>query len=139
MKLSSPSRKPVSRAAARNAVIVNQLATPGLGSIIAGRWLAGFGQLALSVVGFLMITVWFFEVMIQYYGQISGDVQLHPVEWIGGWGAILFVASWFWSAVTSFSLLREASRNSLKSLESLETEHISPPVLDLSGKPPRQL
>ncbi|MGA3163776.1 MAG: hypothetical protein ABSD77_06220 [Verrucomicrobiota bacterium] len=138
MKPSSPSRKPVSRAAARNAVIVNQLATPGLGSLIAGRWLAGFGQLALSVAGFVMITVWFFEEMIQYYGQISGDVQPHPVGWIGEWGAILFAGSWFWAAVTSFSLLREASRNSLESLESLETEPISPPVLDLSGKPPKQ-
>ena len=85
-----------------------------------------------------MITVWFFEEMIQYYGQISGDVQPHPVGWIGEWGAILFVVSWFWAAVTSFSLLREASRNSLKSLESLETERIPPPVLDLSGKPPKQ-
>lgn len=138
MKPFSPSRKPVSRAAARNAVIVNQLATPGLGSLVAGRWLAGFGQLALSVAGFVMIAVWFFEIMFQYYGQISGDVQPHPVGWIGEWGAILFAVSWFWAAVTSVSLLREASRNSLKSFENFETEHTSPPVLDLSGKPPKQ-
>ena len=138
MKPSFPSRKPVSHAAARNAVIVNQLATPGLGSIIAGRWIAGIGQLTLSVTGFVMIAVWFFEVMFQYYGQISGNVQPHPVGWIGEWGAILFAVSWLWSLVTSISLLREASRNSLKLLESLETEQISPPVLDLSGKPPKQ-
>ena len=138
MKPSSPSRKPVSHITARNAVIVNQLATPGLGSLVAGRWLAGLGQLALSVTGFMMIAVWFFEIMSQYYGQISGGMQPHPVGWIGEWGAILFVVSWFWAAVTSFSLLREASRNSLKSLESFETECISPPVLDLSGKPPKQ-
>jgi len=138
MKPFSPSRKLVSHTTARNAVIVNQLATPGLGSLIAGRWIAGIGQLALSVAGFIMITVWFFEEMIQYYGQISGNVQPHPVGWIGEWGAILFVVSWLWSLVTSISLLREASRNSLKSLESLETEHISPPVLDSSDKPPKQ-
>ena len=128
----------LSRARAMSCVLANQLATPGLGSLIAGRWLAGFGQLVLSVAGFVMITVWFFEIMFQYYGQISGSVQPHPVGWIGEWGAILFAVSWLWSLVTSISLLREASRNSLKSFESLETEHISPPVLDLSGKPPEQ-
>lgn len=53
-------------------------------------------------------------------------------------GVGICALAWFWAVVTSFSLLREASRNSLKSLESWETEHISPPVLDLSGKPPKQ-
>ena len=140
MKPSSPRRKPVSHAAARNAVIVNQLATPGLGSLMAGRWLAGTGKLALSVTGCVMIAVWFFKVIIQYYGLMFGEEQPRlPKLALLEAGAILFALSWFWAAVTSFSLLREASRNSLKSLESLETERIPPPVLDLSGKPPKQL
>ena len=103
-------QKPASPAAARNAVLVNQLATPGLGSLMAGRWLAGFGQLALAVAGFVMVVVWFFEIMIQYYGQVTGDVQMRPVGWIGEIGAILFVASWFWALVTSISLLRQANK-----------------------------
>ena len=139
MKLSSPSRNPGSHPTARNALIVNQLATPGLGSIIAGRWLAGLGQLALSVTGFVMIAVWFFKVIVQYYGLMFGEEQprLSKMALLEA-GAILFALSWFWSLVTSISLMREASRNSLESLESFETEHISPPVLDLSGKPPKQ-
>jgi hypothetical protein len=139
MKPSSPSRKPVSRAAARNAVIVNQLATPGLGSLMAGRWLTGTGQLLLALAGFTLMIVWFIQMMVRYYGLMFGGAQpCLPKLALLEVGASLFALSWFWSAVTSFSLLREASRSSLKSLESLETEHISPPVLDLPGKPPKQ-
>ena len=106
-----PTRKPVDTVAARNAALVNQLATPGLGSLMAGRWIAGSGQLALAVAGFVMVVVWFFNVMIQYYDEIGGDVQPHPVGWIGETGGILFVASWFWALLTSISLLLEARRN----------------------------
>ncbi len=134
MKPSSPQpdRKPVSRAAARNAMLVNQLATPGLGSLMARRWLAGLGQLILAVAGFVMVVVWFFEVIIQYYGQINGDVQSHPVGWIGASGAILFVASWLWSLVTSVSLLLQA-----KSKEPVAAKPVPPPMTDLPGQPPK--
>jgi len=104
-------RKPVDTVSARNAALVNLLATPGLGSLMAGRWIAGSGQLALAVAGFVMVVVWFFKVMIQYYGEIGGDVQPHPVGWLGVTGGIVFVASWFWSLVTSISLFIEAHRN----------------------------
>ncbi len=106
-----PRRKPVDTVNARNAALVNQLATPGLGSLMAGRWVAGSGQLALAVAGFVLVVVWFFKVMIQYYGEIGGDVQPHPVGWIGVTGGILFVVSWFWALVTSISLFFEARRN----------------------------
>ena len=106
-----PKRKPVDGARARNAALINQCATPGLGSLMAGRWIAGSGQLALAVAGFVMVMVWFFKIMIQYLGQISGDVQPHPVGWIGMTGGILFVASWLWAWVTSISLFFEARRN----------------------------
>ncbi len=106
-----PGRKPVDIVSARNAALVNQLATPGLGSLMAGRWIAGSGQLALAVAGFIMVVVWFFKVMIQYYDQIGGDAQPHPVGWIGVTGGIVFVASWFWALVTSISLFIEARRS----------------------------
>jgi len=106
-----PKRKPVDSAGARNAALVNQCATPGLGSLMAGRWIAGSGQLALAVAGFVMVIVWFFKIMIQYFGQITGDVQPHPVGWIGMTGGIMFVASWLWAWVTSISLFFEARRN----------------------------
>ena len=55
MKPSSPGRKPVSRAKAKNAAMLNLLATPGLGSLLCGRWIAGIGQLALAFAGFAIV------------------------------------------------------------------------------------
>jgi 4a-hydroxytetrahydrobiopterin dehydratase len=109
--------KKISRAKARNAALLNQLATPGLGSLIAGRWFAGGGQLLLSLAGFALVLVWFFEEMSQFYGQINGSVEVHPIGRILAAGAALFALAWGWSLGTSFSLMREASKVSLESLE----------------------
>ncbi len=99
-------------------MLLNQLATPGLGSLMARRWLAGTGQLVLSLAGFGYVILWFLKLMMQFYGQINGDVVVRPVGRFGLIGAGLFVLGWAWSLVTSFSLLREASKVSLESLES---------------------
>jgi 4a-hydroxytetrahydrobiopterin dehydratase len=118
MKPSSPRRKPVSRAKAKNAAMLNLLATPGLGSLLCGRWIAGIGQLVLACVGFTLVVVWFFKEMIPYYGLMFGDEPPHlPSLKALAEGATLFVASWLWSAVTSVSLLREASAGGLQSLK----------------------
>lgn len=113
MKPSSPrgSRKPLSTATARNAVLINLLATPGLGTLMAGRLVMGVGQLMLAVAGFGFIVVWFLALLRQYYGQIIGDVPVTPIAWLGETGAVLFIAAWGWSLVTSISLVREARRN----------------------------
>jgi hypothetical protein len=124
--------KPVSRSAAHNAALLNQLATPGLGSLMAGRWLAGIGQLVLAVAGFVMIMVWFFEVVIQYYGQITGGTPVRSVGWIGVAGGIVFVASWCWALVTSLSLLRQA-----KVEEAVAPQPAPPRMTDLPGQPPQ--
>ncbi len=118
MKPSSPHRKPVSRAKARNAAMLNLLATPGLGSLLCGRWMAGSGQLVFACAGFALVAVWFFKEMIPYYGLMFGDEppRLPGLKMLAE-GAALFAAAWLWSAATSWSLLREASANSLQSLK----------------------
>jgi 4a-hydroxytetrahydrobiopterin dehydratase len=118
------SDRPLTRARAITCAVTNQFVTPGLGSLMGKRWIAGCGQIILSSASCVLILVWFFKILIQYYGQISGDVKPHPVGWIGVWGAILFVVSWLWSAITSFSLLREAAKVNLKSIE----KSAAPPV-----------
>jgi 4a-hydroxytetrahydrobiopterin dehydratase len=110
--------KKISRVKARNAMMMNQLATPGLGSLMARRWFVGSGQLLLAVAGFGLVMTWFVQEMTQFYGQISGNVVVHPIGGILLAGSILFSLAWLWSLVTSFSLLREASQVSLESLES---------------------
>jgi hypothetical protein len=98
----------LSRSAARNATLLNQCATPGLGSLLAGRRLAGLGQLLLAVAGFLMIIGWFVLLAIQMYQQLVNDVPPQSVARLGWMGAVLFAVAWLWSLVTSMSLLREA-------------------------------
>jgi 4a-hydroxytetrahydrobiopterin dehydratase len=109
MKLFSPKGQPISRTRARNAALLNLLATPGLGSLIARRWIAGAGQLLLSITGFMLFLVWFIKEMTQFYGQISGDVEVRPVWNYLFTGLALFGVAWVWSAVTGISLMREAS------------------------------
>jgi hypothetical protein len=99
---------------------------------MARRWIAGSGQLALAVTGCGMILVWFFKVMILYYGQISGGAPKHPVNWgMFVAGAIIFMVSWLWALVTSFSLFFEARRNATAEfLEKIEsTGGSAPPKL----------
>src|ERR1700690_686027 len=108
MKLFSPTGKIISHPAARNAALVNLLATPGLGSLMARRWLAGGGQLALALAGFALFIVWFVKVMIEYYGQIGSDAPITSVHWkMAVVGTALFIVAWLWSAITSLSLMRE--------------------------------
>lgn len=108
--------KPLTFAAARNAALVNQLATPGLGTLMVGRIALGCSQLALAIAGFLAVLTWFGCVLHQYYGQISGDVTVRPVAWLGISGGILFIASWVWALFTSLGLIREARRSSVPPL-----------------------
>ena len=111
--------KKISRAKARNAAWLNQLATPGLGSVIAGRWIAGTGQLLLSIAGCGLVMFWFIKEMIPYYRLMFSDAPPNlPSFKLLAVGAVLFVLAWIWSLVTSVSLMNEAAKVSLASLKS---------------------
>jgi 4a-hydroxytetrahydrobiopterin dehydratase len=97
--------------------MLNQLATPGLGSLAARRWQAGAGQLALALAGFALIMVWFVRVMIGFYGQISGGEPVLADGRLGLIGGGLFALAWGWSWVTSLSLLRESAQANLESVK----------------------
>ena len=106
------SRRPLTPASARNYALLNQLATPGLGSLLGGRWLAGSGQLILALAGFCLIIAWFVKVMLLFYQQIESNANPAPgsVAWLGESGAATFAVAWIWSLFTSLSLLREARK-----------------------------
>ncbi len=99
-------RKPVSHARARNAALLNQLATPGLGSLLCGRWIAGAGQLALALAGCALILAWFFREMSAYYGMMFSDAapdqpNIKTLEagqfcwWSHGFGHWQPVSAWY--------------------------------------------
>ena len=78
---------------------------------MAGRRLAGIGQLLLAVVGFVMVLGWFVLLALQMYNELTNDAQPKSVAWLGEWGAAIFAAAWLWSLSTSLSILREGRAN----------------------------
>jgi 4a-hydroxytetrahydrobiopterin dehydratase len=111
---------------ARNALL-NILMFPGLGSLLAGRRLVGIGQIILVIAGSVMLLVWLYKVLTQYYSLMFGDVQPQTVGWIGETGGVLFVISWLWASVTSLSLFREVAAQESQPLENFA----APPPLKL--------
>jgi hypothetical protein len=90
---------------ARNALLMNLFATPGLGTLMAGKVVSGLVQLALAVTGFALVLIWFIRVMIQYYQLAGGeDVSgnLHPG--IAITGGIIFAVAWLWGFATGVQL-----------------------------------
>ena len=79
---------------------------------MAGKIVAGLGQLALAGAGFVLVMVWFAGLMIRYYGLMFGNEQpgFNPHAWVGATGAILFIIAWLWALATGVGLVRSASR-----------------------------
>jgi hypothetical protein len=97
--------------AAVNCLIVNQFATPGLGSLMARRYLAGIVQLLLSVSGFCLVLVWFVQMGFRTYRLVMElPPEIEHYSWMGGVGALLFLVSWLLAWFTSLSVLREARK-----------------------------
>lgn len=115
----SLARKKISHTKARNAALLNQLASPGLGSLLAGRWLAGCGQLLVFLAGFMVYCAWAINNLKQYYSLMFSDAPVQNVGWNRtAWiGVGLCAAGWFWSLATSLSLLREADRARVEPLK----------------------
>jgi len=97
---------------ARNCLLVNQFATPGLGSLMGRRILAGILQLTLALIGFGGFVGWFIQRMIDLYRQTDEfpSPPAHHLPLLEP-SLIIFAASWCLSWITSLQLLREAKRN----------------------------
>jgi 4a-hydroxytetrahydrobiopterin dehydratase len=108
-------------------VILNLLILPGLGSLRARRWFAGFAQITLVLLGAAIMFVWLFKELSQYYRLMFDDVKPQTVGWLGVLGGILGGISWLWAAVTSFDYYRANS-----SRASYLFENSSPPKLKSS-------
>ncbi len=114
MKISSVPgpRQPLSRAQALNCLLVNQFATPGLGSLMAHRWLPGLAQLGIFLGGFFCTVGWFVQRSFATYRLVTGLPEQPPrFPWLGAWAFGLAFAGWLLSWITSVGLLREARSN----------------------------
>jgi hypothetical protein len=123
----SSAPKSTSRTAARNATLLNLLATPGLGSLVARRWVEGIGQLILSVTGFILVVIWFVRVMVPYYGLMLSDTPPPPVNFKPlGIGFSLFALAWVWSLFTSLSLSRKTAQQDVDSMKFFSAGQLKP-------------
>ncbi len=121
--------KPLTRVRAWTCVLVNQLATPGLGSYWAGRKRAGGGQVCLALAGFFFFLGWLFE----YLRRVTLAAMDEPLPagngaWMAWSAVICFGVAWVWALFTSISLLRQAGREEASSAAGV------PPLL--AGAPP---
>lgn len=90
----------------------NQLATPGLGTWLAGRRVTGALQMALAFAGFLIFSAAILGLVREAWeAAASVDAGL-PIRLPAWWrlGLLAFGLAWLWSGVTGLALWREARR-----------------------------
>jgi hypothetical protein len=97
---------------------MNQLAFPGLGTIMAGRR-TGYLQALIMVIGFILATgymVWFIICITRLaLGETANEAewtaQYHRYGWAGKYGLALCIVAWCWSLVSSIGILRQSRQN----------------------------
>jgi len=90
------------------AIVINQLATPGLGSWIAGHRIAGAGQLTLAIAGFLYFLVNCIRLVTDSVNAATqGNAPPPFPEQAVKLTLLLFGIAWLWSGITSLQLWRE--------------------------------
>ena len=96
---------------------INQLAFPGLGTIMAGRR-AGWPQAALMVAGFCLtmaFLLWYLWCCFRYVWESSWDAgdwhaQFAPYYWVLHRGLLLCGVAWCWALFDSVAIMRAARR-----------------------------
>jgi hypothetical protein len=94
--------KTLDRAAIKVCVGINLLATPGLGTIMAGRYLVGAMQLLLACAGFLLFLCW---IWLLLRSAMAGQTDVGQ-NWLWQWALVSFGLSWLWALWSSVVMLR---------------------------------
>src|SRR3954470_3382853 len=107
-----PKPKLLSRSKAWTCVIINQLAFPGMGTVIAGRR-SGYVQGAVMLAGFFLtmgFMVSYFANLFSFIAHSEGSrpdfLELcRPYAWAGLSGLALCLIAWCWAMVSSLVIL----------------------------------
>ena len=102
-------------------VLINQLAFPGMGTVMAGHR-CGYIQATLMVAGFCLVMgfmLWFLLCTGRYlagapWTEEQFAAQYRPYAWMWKVGVLLCLVSWFWALVSSLELLRRHKPGSSK-------------------------
>jgi len=118
MKPSSGTKK-TKHTKARNATLLNLLGTPGFGSLLAGKVVAGLGQLFIFLAGFTLFCIWAVVNMINYSHLAFDEAPPEPNRW-GGRAVVglgLCGVAWVWSLFTSLQLIKAARQGDIDTLK----------------------
>jgi len=108
-------------------VLINQCATPGLGSLMAGCYIAGAGQLLLSLAGAAFILVWFANVLKVAYTLMESTGEPDLRHWVGLTGFGLLFLAWGWAWISSVSILRRVNLDLQNRMNSAQNQSTPPP------------
>jgi hypothetical protein len=116
------------------ACVLQNLATPGIGSLKAQRMFAGVCQLSLAIVSGFFICAWVISWCYRIY-EAQNDETLPPDSsgWLLKWAIGFFLASWLWAMATCVNLLLQTKASGRSNMEKV------PPRLNLPDKPPKLL
>ncbi len=113
-------QKALSASKAWGYLALNQLAFPGAGTVMGGRR-EGYAQAIVMVIGFLLTMVYFAIIISSVMNSMldpnggMNEQQLHAhfhrVAWAGKGGGILCTFAWFWSLISSISMLRNVQKD----------------------------
>jgi hypothetical protein len=92
---------------------INQLAFPGMGTVMAGRW-TGYLQAVVMLIGFgltmmYMLAVIHGAVELAMSGAMTEEsfrASYHQNSWALKWGLLLSALAWIWSLVSSILIVR---------------------------------
>jgi hypothetical protein len=114
---------------------MQNLATPGIGSLKARRIFEGICQLLLAIASCFLVCAWVIGWSYRIYqAQIGETVSQNSSGWLLKWGIICFGVSWLWALITCASLVLQA-----KAAERKTPQKVPPRLADLSDKPPKLL
>jgi hypothetical protein len=127
--MSASSERPLSRDRAWACIRLN-VATPGVGSIRAGRIFTGLCQLLLLITGTVLICAWLvrsiYGILLQQLGEPD---QPHSSGWMWKLGMMGFVVSGLWTFLTCVDLHRRAMAEDRKN-----PQNVPPRLADLPKK-----
>ena len=94
-------------------IAINQLAFPGMGTVMAKRKV-GYIQAALMLAGFTLITGYFCWLMycvfrlFQTGDDVAWESNYRQYFWSWQWGLMLCGAAWLWALISSFQMFKSA-------------------------------
>lgn len=115
--MASTARQPLTRSKAWTCAGINQLAFPGLGTIISGKKI-GYVQAALMLIGFVLSLYFMVSYATSLYTGLSDPnwgpsvlkEALSQKKWYGITGGLLSVIAWTWALLDSVHIILESQK-----------------------------